>query len=66
MSVGSRLTVKVSDAVSAAFEVAVTVYAPPGTFEATVKCAVSVPLEIEHVGELSRPDGEDERVHVVP
>ena len=34
---------------------------------ATVKLPVNVPPEIEHVGvEEKRPDGLDERVHVVP
>jgi hypothetical protein len=34
---------------------------------ATVKLPVNVPPEIEHVGvEENRPEGADERVHVVP
>jgi len=37
-----------------------------GALDATVKPPLSVPAEIEHVGELMRPDGEDESVHVVP
>jgi hypothetical protein len=58
--------VAVADESLATFVVADTVYVPDEP-EATVKLPVNVPEEIEHVGELKRPEGEDtSAVHVVP
>jgi hypothetical protein len=62
------VTVKVAVAEEslATFVVADTVYVPEEP-DATVKLPVNVPDEIEHVGELRRPDGVDTRaLHVLP
>ena len=58
--------VAVADESLATFVVADTVYVPDAP-EATEKLPVNVPDEIEHVGELKRPDGVETRaVHVLP
>jgi hypothetical protein len=60
------VTVNVVDADSVAtFVVAVTVYVPDAP-EATVKPPLNAPAEMEHDDELKRPDGDDDREHVVP
>lgn len=50
-----------------AFVVTVTVYPLADAPVAIVKLPVKVPPEIEHVGvEEKRPDGVEDRLHVVP
>jgi len=44
--------------------ITVTVYPPREAPEATVKLPLNVPPEIEHVEELKRPEGADERLQV--
>jgi hypothetical protein len=62
--------VKVAEAESPvpAFVVIVTVYVPELAPEVTVNPlpAVRLPETTEHEDEVKRPDGEEEREHVVP
>jgi hypothetical protein len=48
------------------FGVIVTVYVPTAAPAATMKPPSRMPLEIKHVGEPMRPDGDDEMLHVLP
>jgi hypothetical protein len=60
------VTVNVVDADSVAtLVVAVTVYVPDAP-DATVKPPLNTPAVMEHDDVVKRPDGEDDREHVVP
>jgi hypothetical protein len=50
----------------ATFVVTVTVYPPRAAAEVTWKLPTNEPLVIEHVDDVKRPDGADERLQVVP